>query len=203
MNELGDKMNKKWILTLSLICMAMVLFIPLGHAGGPSDIITVWTDQPTYSAGQTGRLYITYNNIRDSPVTIRNISVVFKEWWAYDKAKGLWLGNMTYMPPDAEKTITEHATRVYELSFTVPSDGRAINTDVEIKVYTNLPTPDKPIGTPPKIYVVETPVYMEQIATLFTIQVVLIIVCTIIIAATIFLSVRRPQVTWRTEEKAQ
>ena len=202
MNELGDKMNKMWILTLSLIYMAMVLFVPLGHAGGPSDIITVWTDQPTYSAGQTGRLYITYNNIRDSPVTIRNISVVFEKWWAYDKAKSLWLGNMTYVPPDAEKTITEHTARVYELSFTLPSDGRAVNTEVKIKVYTNLPTPDEPDDTP-QIYVAETPVYMEQIATLFTIQVVLIIVCTIIIAATIFLSVRRPQVTWRKEEKAQ
>jgi hypothetical protein len=28
-------------------------------------------------------------------------------------------------------------------------------------------------------------------------------VCTVIIAATIFLSVRRPQVTWKAEEKAQ
>ena len=202
MNKLGDKVNKKWILTLSLICISIILFVPLTHAGGPSDIITVWTDKPTYSAGQTGRLYITYNNIRGSPVTIRNISVVFEKWWAYDKAKSLWLGNMTYVPPDAEKTITEHTVRVYELSFTVPSDGRAVDTDVEIKVYTNLPAPDKPDDIP-KIYVAETPVYMEQIATLFTIQVVLIIVCTVIIAATIFLSVRRPQVTWRTEEKVQ
>jgi hypothetical protein len=42
---------------------------------------------------------------------------------------------------------------------------------------------------------------MDQIITLFTIQVVLLIVCTIIIAATIFLSTRRPQIMWKTEEK--
>ena len=202
MNKLGDKVNKKWILTLSLICISIILFVPLTHAGGPSDILTMWTDKPAYSVGQVGKLYITYNNIGGNPVTIRYITVIFEEWWAYDKAKSQWIGNITYTPSDAEKTITEHTTRVYELSFTVPSDGRAVDTDVEIKVYTNLPAPDKPDDIP-KIYVAETPVYMEQIATLFTIQVVLIIVCTVIIAATIFLSVRRPQVTWRTEEKAQ
>jgi len=44
---------------------------------------------------------------------------------------------------------------------------------------------------------------MEQIITLFTIQVVLLIVCTIIIAATIFLSARRPRITWKAEEKVE
>jgi len=195
-------MNRKWILTLSLICFSMLLFVPLAQAGGPSEILTVWTDRPTYSAGQTGKLYVTYNNIRDSPITIRSITVVFKEWWAYDKAKSAWIGNITYLPSDAEKTVTEHTVRVYEISFTVPSDGRAVNTDVEIKVYTNLLISDAPTQTP-KIFMIETPVYMEQIITLLTIQVVLIIVCTIIIAATIFLSTRRPQVTWKAEEKPQ
>lgn len=195
-------MNRKWILTLSLICFSMLLFVPLAQAGGPSEILTVWTDKPTYSAGQTGKLYVTYNNIRDSPITIRSIAVVFKEWWAYDKAKSAWTGNITYLPSDAEKTVTEHTVRVYEISFTVPSDGRAVNTDVEIKVYTNLLISDAPTQTP-KIFMIETPVYMEQIITLLTIQVVLIIVCTIIIAATIFLSTRRPQVTWKAEEKPQ
>jgi len=196
-------MNKKPILTLSLVCVSIILFVPLTQAEGPSDILTVWSDKHTYSAGQTGKLYITYNNIRDSPVSIRSISVIFKKWWAYDKAKNAWTGNITYTPPEAERTITEHTVRVYEISFTVPSDGRAIETEVEIKVYTNLPTPDepKPLTNPPRIYIAEPSVYMEQITTLLTIQTVLIIVCTIIIAATIFLSVRRPQVTWKAEEK--
>jgi hypothetical protein len=44
---------------------------------------------------------------------------------------------------------------------------------------------------------------MDKLVTLFTVQVVLLIVCTIIIAATIFLSARKPQVTWKAEEKAQ
>ena len=201
MSELGDIMNRK-ILTLNLTCLLMLLFVALAQAQGPSEIITAWTDKPYYLAGQSGKLYITYNNIRDSPVTIRNITIIFEEWWAYDKTKNTWIGNLTYEPTENEKTLTEHTIRVFEVSFTVPTDGRATTTKVDIKVYTNLPTPDRP-SEKPTINVVETPVYMDQIITLFTIQVVLLIVCTVIIAATIFLSARRPQVTWKAEEKGE
>jgi len=191
---------KEKILALSLLCISAILFAPLAQAGGPSEIVTTWTDKHEYSPAQTGKLYIVYNNIRGDPVTIRNITVVFSEWWAY--VNDAWVGNLTYKPSEDEKTIAEHATRVFEISFTVPSDGRARWTKAEIEVYTNLPDSDQP-SSDPAISVLETPVYMEQIITLFTIQVVLLIVCTIIIAATIFLSARRPQVTWRPQEKTE
>jgi len=194
-------MNKK-ILTLSLICISTVLSVQLTLAGGPSEIITVWTDKPEYSSGQTGKLYITYNNIRDNNVTIRNITVVFKEWWAYNEIKHAWVGNLTYEPSENEKTIAAQNIRVFEISFTVPSDGRAGNTDIEITVYTNLPTSDAP-SEPLTIYMVETPIYMERIITLFTILVVLLIICTIIIATTMFLSAQRPQAMWREAEKTE
>ncbi len=190
----------KKILALSLLCISAILFAPLAQAGGPSEIVTAWTDKHEYSPGQTGKLYIAYNNIKEDPVTIRNITVVFSEWWAY--VNDAWVGNLTYKPSEDEKTIAEHTTRVFEISFTVPSDGRARWTEAEIEVYTNLPYSDEPSRNP-QISVFETPVYMDQIITLFTIQVVLLIVCTIIIAATIFLSARRPQVTWKPQEKTE
>jgi hypothetical protein len=51
------------------------------------------------------------------------------------------------------------------------------------------------------INVPETPRYYEQIVTLLTVLVVLMIVCSTIIAAAVFLSARRPQVMWNKEEK--
>jgi len=199
MNKLGDRMNKR-ILALTLMCVSVILFVPLTQAGGPSDVVTVWTDKPMYSAGQAGKLYITYNNVRDAPVEIRRITVVFDEWWAF--INNAWVGNLTYEPTEVI-AVTAHTTRVFEISFTVPSDGRATSTSVDIKVYTNLPLPDTPDPPKPTISVAEPIFYMEQIVTLFTVQVVLIIVCTIIMAATIFLSARRPQVMWRKEERAE
>jgi len=191
-------MNKKnLILTLSLICTSLVLLASSAQAQWGSQRIIAWTDKPEYSAGQTGKLYITYNNSRDDPVTIRNITIAFEEWQAYINNE--WVGTLTYTPNENEKTVTEHTARTFEVSFTVPSDGRAKTTNVYITVSTNEPVPDsKTIIN--GVCVVETPVYMDQIVTIFTIQVVLLIICTIIIAATIFLSARRPQITWRREE---
>jgi len=191
------KLNKK-IFAFIVMTVSMLLLASLVNA--QPETVTVWTDKHEYSPGQTGKLYVAYNNILEDPVTIRNITVVFSQWWAY--ISDAWVGNLTYKPSENEKTLAEHATRVFEISFTVPSDGRARSTNAEIKVYTNLPYFDKPISDP-EISVFETPVDMEQIITLFTIQVVLLIVCTIIIAATIFLSARRPQVTWKPQEKTE
>ena len=192
-------MNKK-ILIPGLACIALALFAPLVQAAGPTDILTAWTDQPQYSPGQSGTLYITYNNNRAAPVTIRNITIVFENWWAYTSSG--WVGNLTYVPTDAEKTITEHTAHTFQVSFTVPSDGRARTTYVDLKVYTNLSFADQ-LFQKTSVEVASTPVYMTQIITLFTIQVVLLIICTMIIASAIFLAGRRPPVTLRTEEKPE
>ncbi len=181
------------------MCISLILFAPLTQAQIPTTRIVAWTDKPQYLAGQTGKLYITYNNDRNDPVTIRNITIVYEEWCAY--INNVWVGNTTYEPKDTEKSVTEETAYTFETSFTVPSDGRARTTDVYIIVYTNEPIPDS-LSIHEGIRLVETDAYMEQIVTLFTIQVVLLIVCTIIIAATIFLSARRPHVTWKQEEKA-
>ncbi|MCK5593364.1 hypothetical protein KAI31_04630, partial [Candidatus Bathyarchaeota archaeon] len=62
-------MNRK-ILYLGLMCISLILFAPLTQAQIPPTRIVAWTDKPQYLAGQTGKLYITYNNDRIDPVTI-------------------------------------------------------------------------------------------------------------------------------------
>ena len=182
-------------MTLELTCILMILSAsPLIYAQG---LIGAWSDNRQYSPGQTGKLFITYHNNRPDPVTIRNVTIVYREWIAYIEGVG-WVGNDTYIPD--EKSVTEHSARTFQISFTVPTDGRARTTDLDIIVYTN--KGENRQFFEDTIRVPETPVYMEQVVTLFTILVVLVIVCTIIMAATIFLSARRPQVVWSREEKA-
>jgi hypothetical protein len=193
------EVNRK-ILILSLACVTFALLAPLVKAQGPTSILTAWTDQPQYSPGQAGTLYVTYNNARNDPVEIRNITVVFAGWWAYTSSG--WVGNLTYVPTDTEKTINGHAVHTFQVSFTVPSDGRAVTTVAEVTVNTNLASPDYLVPGL-DIVVSTTPAYMTTIINLFTVQVVLLIICTIIIAAAIFLSGRRPPATWKTEEKLQ
>jgi hypothetical protein len=87
------------------------------------------------------------------------------------------------------------------MDFTVPTDGRAVDTPVQIEVHTEEAGVISLPGDKLLIRVSETPLYMVQILNLLTVHVVLMIVCTIIIAAIIFLSTRRPKAVWVEEEK--
>jgi hypothetical protein len=188
-------MNKK-IFALVIMAVSALILIPLTNAQTPQQL-TTWTDKSEYAPGETGTLNIVFYNYRASAVTIQKIIVVFNNWRAYKN--GQWEGNqtLTLTPPVAVAGKGVYATSV---TFTVPTDGRAVSTSVDITIQT---TELGDIGPLEGSVAVTTTKYMDQIVTLFTIQVVLIIVCTVIIAATIFLSVRRPQVTWRAEEKAE
>jgi hypothetical protein len=189
------KINKK-MLIVSMAVLSMLLCFSLANAQEPR-VITTWTDKPKYNPGEGGTLYIAFYNNRDGAITIEKVVVTFESWRAYKDGK--WEGNQTIT---VNKAITSGETHLTEAAFTVPTDGRAVSTYVDIKVYTTEAGIIRPFE-PPYIYVSEAPNYLEQIVTLFTIQVVLTIVCTIILAATIFLSVRRPQITWRKEEKTE
>lgn len=171
--------------------VSMLLLAPLVNA---QEVVTVWTDQSEYASGETGTLYIVFYNYKDSAVTIEKITIIFDEWRAYRNDN--WEGNQTL---EINQAIISEGTYEKETTFTVPTDGRAESTNVDITIETTeLPNIEEDLW----ITVTETPKYMEQVVTLFTIQVVLLIVSTIIIAATIFLSARRPQVTWKPTEKA-
>jgi len=182
---------------LVIVAVSALLLIPLINAAEPHpQEMMAWTDKWEYAPGEAGTLNIVFYNDGASAVTVQKVFVVFTEWWVYKD--GNWEGNqtLTLTPAVAVAGKGVYATSV---DFTVPTDGRATSTSVAITIRT------AEVGDVGPLYgsvvVATTPRYMDQIVTLLTVQVVLIIVCTVIIAATIFLSARRPQVTWKAEEK--
>jgi len=177
-----------------MVTFSALLTMSLANAQMPQTI-TAWTDKPKYNLGEKGTLYIAFYNDRDVAVEIKNVTITYADWNAY--INGAWVGNETRK---VSIPLASGAVYVFsDITFTVPTDGRAVSTVVNIKIGTDRGYEHG--GS--DINVADTPRYMEQIVTLFTVQVVLTIVCTIIIAATIFLSARRPQVMWRKEEKAE
>lgn len=182
-------------LVLIAVILSVFLMAPIVYAQPPQKL-TIWTDKPDYAPGETGTLYFTFYNDGSTNLTIKKITIVFMNWRAYRNNQ--WEGNVT-IEPSSPLEVAGYGTYDNSTKFTVPTDGRAKTTDVEVKVQTT------EFGEIPQTYqsisVVQTPKYMEQIVFLLTIFVILVMVCTAIIAATIFLSSRRPQVTWRTEEK--
>ena len=184
-------MNKK-IFVLSLIILSIALFVPLAVAQ-PDLQITAWTDKPDYMPGEKATLYIALNNTGKSALTIKNITVTYESWRAYMNDE--WVGDQTI---GVDKAIKVGETLRVETTYLVPTDGRAKPTSVSMAVSTDHGS--RTYTDVAYIQVSTTPRYIEQIVTVFTVQVVLLIVCTIIIAATIFLSARRPRATWRKEE---
>ncbi len=174
--------------------MTVSMLLLAGLVNAQPETLTVWTDKSEYALGETGTLHIVFYNDEDSAVTIEKITIIFDGWRAYRNGK--WEGNQTI---EINQAVVSKGVYEKDISFTVPTDGRAKSVNVPITIKT---TELGNIYEYHFITVTETPKYMEQVVTLFTIQVVLLIVCTIIIAATIFLSARRPQVRWRPEEKA-
>lgn len=186
------KLNKK---VFAFIMMTVSMLLLAGLANAQPETVTVWTDKSEYAPGETGTLYIVFYNDEDSAVTIEKITIIFAEWRAY--RNGDWEGNQTL---EINQAVVSEGAYEQETTFTVPTNGRAKSTNVDVTIKT---TELGNIYEYHFVTVTETSKYMEQVVTLFTIQVVLLIVCTIIIAATIFLSARRPQVTWKPTEKPE
>ncbi len=185
-------MNKK-IFALIMMAISMLLITSLANAQEPARV-TIWIDKTEYAAGETGTLYFVFYNRDATAVTIKKVTIVFSEWQAY--RNGAWEGNQTI---DVNQAVASKQIYENNTKFTVPNDGRAKSTFATVTF--SIAEGSREYSEDYYISVSQTPRYMEQILTLFTIQVVLIIVCTIIIAATIFLSARRPQITWRKEEE--
>ena len=187
----------------------LAIFSPtLTSAQPPATVnIYAWTDKTSYDTGEHGKLTIVIRNDRtDEDLILYNITITYP-WFTYTGEK--WEGNDTVVVNEA---ISKNGgIKTFTREFAVPSDGRAITpyyTPAQISIVIQVDKAPFQYTKNPPIYIKSTPLYMsledgDKLVTLFTIQVVLLIVCTVIIAATIFLSARRPQVMWKAEEKGE
>jgi len=189
-------LNRK-MLAVVMIAFSIVLVAPLARALEEPDTITVWANNTKYAPGDTGHLFIVFYNRLDEAVEIKNISIVYSSWKAY--INNVWVGNETHKYTD--QTAVSKMPKTFDIPFTVPSDGRGVSTNAAIEIGTDHGIYRGELFAGYTIYVPETPRYMEQIVSILTIQMVALIVCLIILAATIFISSRRPKMTWGPEDK--
>jgi len=165
-----------------------------------------WTDKPYYSPGEKGTLFLVVRNDRtDVDLKIERIEIYYP-WFSF--TQNGWEGNSTKEPNFMIKIRGENPYFGHD-NFAVPSDGRAVSGAIKVKIYVDK-TPFQYPEALNQYYeipvnVAANPQYtqikgLDKIETLLTIQAILTIVCTVIIASTIFLSVRRPQIVWEKEE---
>jgi len=169
------------------------MIAPLATAQPSPPAISIWLDKPIYGPGDSGTVFISYYNGGANAITIRQITIIYDEWMVY--RNGQWEGNQTI---DVNQAVVSKGIYENQTDFTVPTDGRGTSTTVNV-YFDTVEAGTIRAGT--TISVTQTPMFSQQLITLLTVLLVLMIVCTVIIAATIFLSARRPQVTWKTEQK--
>ncbi|MBX5328805.1 MAG: hypothetical protein QHH18_05210 [Candidatus Bathyarchaeota archaeon] len=191
-------MKEKLLLSALMATLIALSFASSVKAAASIEIYG-YVDKPQYKPGEQGNLRIWIYNDGTEDITIKSITVEYPWHDAY-----VWEGNET-IKDIQYPTIDAGENRSFTLTFTVPTDGRAIASgisNIKVRTVTDKITETKNIP----ISIASTPAPMsiqdmDKLITLFTILTVLIIVCTIIIASTIFLSTRKPQVTWKTTEE--
>jgi hypothetical protein len=179
-------MNSKTLVFVTAITM---LFITAGaYSQTAPPMITTWTDKIDYAPGETGTMYIRFYNDRVGAVELSRITIIFGSWRAY--LNDQWEGNRTI---EVDQTLAENGIYQTDTKFTVPTDGRAKTTSVDVYFETDIPS--SPTHWSQTIFVSQTSRYDEQVTTLLTVIAVLLIVCTVIIAIPIFLLTRRIRAT--------
>jgi len=192
-------MKEKILLSSIITTLVMLLFVPTVKAAAFVELYG-YTDKTQYMPGETVTLkFYIYNNGPDE-IVLKNVTIYYP-WYS-----PIWGGNETIKNIDA--VLSKGKNWNVTKTFTIPNDGRAAGTNIDFtftytigtSVYTHLGDVNIRIVTAPSYESLQD---MDKLITLFTVQVVLIIVCTVILAATVFLSAHRPQVMWRKEEKAE
>ncbi|MEM2118465.1 MAG: hypothetical protein QW386_05545 [Candidatus Bathyarchaeia archaeon] len=189
-------MKEKLLLPTLMAALIALSFASSAKAAASIEIYG-YVDKPQYKPGEQGTLRIWIYNDGTENIILYNVTVEYP-WHSYY----LWEGNETIKEINAAVLVGGNWSTT--LTFTVPTDGRVATSgvvNIKVRAETDKTTETRNIP----ISIASTPVPtsiqdMDKLTTLFTILTVLIIVCTIIIASTIFLSTRRPQVTWKATE---
>jgi len=196
----GDTVRKKIIGMSVVIALLTILCAQSVIAQPPAIpvIVYAWTDKAQYKPGETGTLKISVLNELEAPIEIHNITIVYP-WFGYDAEKGEWVGNET-MEGNPLATMTSKGTEndhyYTGVKFPIPTDGRVAQflagEDIIIDIGTSEGIIDD-IEVPLLISSVSLPISITAFEMWMTSLIVAVVVCTIILAAVVFLATRRPR----------
>ncbi len=189
-------------LIMALLAFAMLSIVLAPSAANAVYQVYVNTNKPLYNPGEQGTISIVIRNTGDDPIEIKNMTVIFNSWMLFTEDGWDKLGNMTFVySPAINLPSKTGVAKLEDIKFTVPTDGRAMTTDVDILIWTNegLRNVDADVRVldPSSQNLLRS---LDNIVMLLTVGAILAIVAAVIIAAAVFLSGRRPATTtWQKE----
>jgi len=189
---------------ISLFLLVLMMLTMLACTGPAECAATVnvygYTDRYYYLPGESVKLMFWVYNEGPDKIILENVTVRFP--WH----RPVWDGNITI--PAANTVLDKGQSWNKNITFTIPNDSRASSGPISVEVvYTIGSNTYRDTRTACPLNINPLPELslkdMDKLLTLITVQVVLVIVCTIILAATIFLSARRPKVVLEESEKTE
>jgi hypothetical protein len=185
-------MLKGRILTLLLMAFSAAAF--LGPAQAAIQLgIYGHVNKVQYEYGESGKLHLWIVNEGTESLILEHIIVIYP--WNNILP---WEGNHTI--EDISDAISVDGNRSYTFDFTVPADiGPLPWGSISVTVITNEGTFYKPMSM--NVLWPPSPVEgMDNLVTLFTVQIIVAIIAAIIIAAAVFLSGRGAGTAWQKAE---
>ena len=197
-------MEKKTLLPLLIILMAAFMPMLIQKAECVAVIeVYGYTDKLQYMPGETVTINLWVYNKGPDEIVLKNVTVQLP-WYS-----PVWGGNYTV---DAQNYVLPKGqswnTTIRDIE--IPQDGRAdgggnIKVIVVYAIGSTIYTPEFKnaihLSVIEPSYTYTSMENMDKLLTLLTVLTVLVVVCTIIVAAVIFLSSRRPKAIWVEEEK--
>jgi hypothetical protein len=157
--------------------------------------VYVWVDKTQYKPGETITLYYTILNAQTSDIVLKEIRVE-TPWFMY--INDHWEGNQTIRINEVLKK--DGQTYHGSTTLAIPNDGRAFSSNSSAKITVKVDFDGAPdriltinIGTVNPPFAVRD---MDTLVLLAAVLIILMVVCTALIAAAIFLSARKPQETY-------
>jgi len=197
-------LEKKILLPLTIILIATLMPMLVQNAECVAVVeVYGYTDKLQYMPGETVTINLWVYNKGPDEIVLKNVTVQLP-WYS-----PVWGGNYTvdaqnYVLPKGQswnKTIRD---------IEIPQDGRVdgggnIKVIVVYAIGSTIYTPEFKnaihLSVIEPSYTYTSMENMDRLLTLLTVLTVLVVVCTIIVAAVIFLSSRRPKAVWVEEEK--
>ena len=197
-------MEKKTLLPLLIMLMAAFMPMLIQKAECVAVIeVYGYTDKLQYMPGETVTINLWVYNKGPDEIVLKNVTVQLP-WYS-----PVWGGNYTV---DAQNYVLPKGqswnTTIRDIE--IPQDGRAdgggnIKVIVVYAIGSTIYTPEFKnaihLSVIEPSYTYTSMENMDKLLTLLTVLTVLVVVCTIIVAAVIFLSSRRPKAIWVEEEK--
>ena len=185
-------MKEKAIPILVSVAIVALALSPFVNAAASLSIYG-YTDKAQYKPGDTVTLTFWLYNDGTEDLILKNVTIRYP-WYS-----PIWGGNETINGQDA--VINPAGNWTTSVTFTVPNDGRAQGGGIRVDALTDkteeIAFLSLSVASTAGIVAFEN---MDTLIMLFTFLIIITLICTIIIAAAIFLSARRPQVTWKAEQ---